>query len=331
MSREKDDAAKWTKGASPDDDYIPPVEPPNRFVKPEGPRNLKEVQTRRVYTKDDGLGIVDVSGPVGDVCGRCDGNKTVDFGVGPIKCPECKGKGRYPREKLPNSDGLIETALGELTPREFRDFQKRGFLNKDGLLAESGDASPRSRQVRNRRGGKGNYQITPTLEDQKTAKERRVALLARIQRAIDEGEIRDVWRTRWVRNKPPPSPAARKFTPKGDWIYLDEGDNFRRQDGTPVPSLGRRGQVSQRERDSYRFRLAPSLEDEFRTEIKRLRAAGDPRFAPDAVKKCGNPNNCPSPVKGRGTRCSPCYKFRRDHRGEERPARLINRQVRRGS
>ena len=74
---------------------------------------------------------------------------------------------------------------------------------------------------------------------------------------------------------------------------------------------------------------ADRLALEWRADIEQRRADGDSRFATDARERCQNPNACEQPVKGRGTRCSACYKYRSEHRGEERPARLMNRQRRR--
>jgi len=43
---------------------------------------------------------------------------------------------------------------------------------------------------------------------------------------------------------------------------------------------------------------------------------------------CGNPAGCVQPVKAKG-RCGPCLEYRRTHKGQERPKKLINRLTRR--
>jgi hypothetical protein len=47
-----------------------------------------------------------------------------------------------------------------------------------------------------------------------------------------------------------------------------------------------------------------------------------------AVAVCENPNVCDGLVKAKD-RCAPCSEYRRIHRGQERPSRLINRAKRR--
>ncbi|MCU1490831.1 MAG: hypothetical protein JWM85_2236 [Acidimicrobiaceae bacterium] len=62
-------------------------------------------------------------------------------------------------------------------------------------------------------------------------------------------------------------------------------------------------------------------------EIHERREAGE-GFDPDPVRRCENPNGCTNVIKGRGSRCAPCYKYRRNpaHLGEERTLRLINQE-----
>lgn len=48
----------------------------------------------------------------------------------------------------------------------------------------------------------------------------------------------------------------------------------------------------------------------------------------EAKQTCANPNGCEAPTKAKG-RCGPCLEYRRTHKGDERPLRLLNRQQRR--
>ena len=86
---------------------------------------------------------------------------------------------------------------------------------------------------------------------------------------------------------------------------------------------------------SWRERFFPQAQDEETGSSDEVTDAEeeDPD-APEAVisipirrtDHCQNPNGCDQPAKRRGTRCPACYKYRTEHRGEERPVRLINRQ-----
>lgn len=64
---------------------------------------------------------------------------------------------------------------------------------------------------------------------------------------------------------------------------------------------------------------------QWRRQIEEKQRGDGPRFVADSQRMCANPNGCPNPAKGRGTRCAACFEYRRAHRGEERSARLVKR------
>jgi hypothetical protein len=63
---------------------------------------------------------------------------------------------------------------------------------------------------------------------------------------------------------------------------------------------------------------------------KKYGAPADPWNHPEKGK-CMNPiADCPEPIYADG-RCRNCFEFRRTHHGQERPANLVNRQIRRAN
>jgi hypothetical protein len=261
------------------------------------------------------------------------------------------------------SDGQIATALGPLTRDQFDRFQAEGLIDAYGRLALKW-TPVKSARVKNRRGGSAHYMITATRDDLLAEEDHNQRLLEVAERikadlaATSNGDRGLVLHGEWLSRQALRS-AAWALVPEG----LDDAEDVDKDraalaqelsdlvdepdDQLPAPVADYEpteaeetsareamyglepGTLSEGPPEKYAEREEAEIAAEvarWAAVIKERRAAGDPRFAPDQQKHCTNPNGCPNAVKGRGTKCGPCFAYAARHDGDWRPSALLKRQ-----
>lgn len=264
-------------------------------------------------------------------------------------------------------DGRRATVVGRLTAEEWRQYRRSGLIDKEGSLGVRTPGPTKRARVRNR-SGYGSYDVAVTLEDLRLAEAARLATeatAARVRQKLAdlERERDDQWR---ARHQGPRDPNLRAYryheVPAEQCPTYDEaadeedtlpgGYEYEYElwaidvDDEPNPAEEKAWEALYRlmpgtfarwakEDEERELRRQAELDEArlllaYRHEIESRRAAGDLRFAPDAVKRCQNPAGCQNPAKGgRGSRCSACARYAQSHAGAWRPLVLVNSDRRR--
>jgi hypothetical protein len=344
--READVAARWVKRASPADDYLPPLDPPAEAAGLPAPSTPAQAADLLAFSSDEGLTVAEPARPFGErlTVKPTEADGRIATVIGRLT-PEEFGRARWAKQIDVAGNFFVKHAMempkavrdrrGRMarvnvppTLEEYRQLEEKRWqaeeqaqrmrlerVSADQRVRDPRPLSPLSRRFESRT---ANWRRSDCLAlamiDEYGDYEREVDedLLLPADDLYDEYDYvvaseptdEEEDRAREAMYGLPPGHFAREEKSRHDAALLEEA----------------------RERDR---READLLARKWQDEIEQRRQDGDARFASDPRERCQNPNGCDQPVKGRGTRCSACYKYRSEHRGEERPTRLMNRQRRR--